>query len=354
MTPMGLPRLRRSREDRVVAGVCAGIAEALGVDPTLVRLVFAVLALAAGAGIVLYGAAFLYMNGNGWLALVVLLVAISLVLGGLGLSGRTVAGIAVLAGGLAIIWRRGGSLSLGPRLSLGGLAVVAAAALLALSHGGASSLLTPGAVVGALVLLAAPWLWRAALERTERARLAERAEMAARVHDSVLQTLSLIQRHAAEPKRVATLARRQERELRGWLYGDGAAAADTLVGALAEAAAEIEELHGVRVELASGGDCPLDDRVRAVVLAAREAMQNAAKFSGAEEISIYAEATDGWVSVFVRDRGAGFDRATVRGDRHGIAESIEARLRRVGGMAAVVSSPGAGTEVELTLPQVPA
>ena len=143
--------------------------------------------------------------------------------------------------------------------------------------------------------------------------------MAARVHDSVLQTLTLIQRHSDEPKRVASLARRQERELRGWLYGDGAATGDTLVGALGEAAAEIEELHGIRVEVASGGDCPLDDDVRAVVLAAREAMQNAAKFSGAEEISVYAEAGDGAVAVFVRDRGAGFERAAVPADRHGLS-----------------------------------
>src|SRR5581483_3462656 len=114
-----------------------------------------------------------------------------------------------------------------------------------------------------------------------RIRTEERAEMAARIHDSVLQTLALIQRHAGEPRRIATLARRQERELRGWLYGDGAAETGaTLVGALTDAAEEVEELHGVRVEVASGGDRPLDDDGRALVLAAREAMQNAAKFSG--------------------------------------------------------------------------
>ena len=178
--------------------------------------------------------------------------------------------------------------------------------------------------------------------------------MAARVHDSVLQTLTLIQRHADEPKRVASLARRQERELRSWLYGSGAATSDTLAGAIAEAAAEIEETHDVRVELASSGDCPLDDEVRAVVLAAREAMQNAAKFSGVEEISVYAEAFDGEISVFVRDRGAGFDRSQVPADRRGIVESIEGRMTRAGGSATLTSSPGNGTEVELTLPRRPA
>jgi signal transduction histidine kinase len=351
MISMTLPKLRRSDDDRVVAGVCAGIAEVLDVDPTLVRLIFAVLALAGGAGIVLYVAALLYMNGSGWIAFVALLVALSLVLGGVGLSNRTVAGIALVAGGLAIIWRRGGTFGPRARLSLAGLAIVAAGSLLVLSQDGSTALLSPGAAVAALLLLVVPWLWRVAAERAERIRLDERAEMAARVHDSVLQTLTLIQRHSAEPKRVASLARRQERELRGWLYGDGAAAGDTLVGALGEAATEIEELHGVRVEVASGGDCPLDDDVRAVALAAREAMQNAAKFSGAEEISVYAEAGGGTVAVFVRDRGTGFDRTDVPADRHGLSESIEGRMARAGGTASIVSSPGSGTEVELTLPR---
>ena len=105
-------------------------------------------------------------------------------------------------------------------------------------------------------------LWRLALdrdaERTARIRSDERADVAARVHDSVLQTLALIQRHADEPRRVAALARRQERELRGWLYGDQPLGDDgsSLVAALSAAAADVEELHGVRIELASAGDCP--------------------------------------------------------------------------------------------------
>jgi signal transduction histidine kinase len=175
--------------------------------------------------------------------------------------------------------------------------------------------------------------------------------VAARVHDSVLQTLALIQRDPDDPKRVAALARRQERELRAWLYGSGPTDADTLAGALSEAATEIEELHGVRVEIASGGDTPLDDGVRAVVLAAREAMQNAAKFSGADEISVYAEAEPARISVFVRDRGSGFDRKAVPDDRRGLAESIEGRMARAGGTATITSKPGSGTEVELTLPR---
>jgi signal transduction histidine kinase len=202
--------------------------------------------------------------------------------------------------------------------------------------------------------VAGPWLWRLALERdAERAariRTEERADVAARVHDSVLQTLALIQRHASEPRRVASLARRQERELRGWLYADWPLGGDgsSLVAALSAAAAEVEELHGVRVEIASSGDTAPDN---ALVLAAREAMTNAAKFAGVEEIDVYAEVGDDEIRVFVRDRGVGFDLAAVPGDRQGIRESIGGRLERGGGTAIVTSAPGSGTEVELRLPR---
>ena len=141
---------------------------------------------------------------------------------------------------------------------------------------------------------------------------------------------------------MASLARRQERELRGWLYGDQPIGDDSasLVAALSAAAGDVEELHGVRVELASAGDCPVDAAVGAVVLAAREAMTNAAKFAGVEEIDVYAEVTDEEVSVFVRDRGAGFDRAAVPADRRGLVESIEGRLERAGGRATDRDEPG--------------
>jgi signal transduction histidine kinase len=359
MTAMSFTMIRRSDDDRVVAGVCAGIAEKIGVDPTLVRLVFTLLALAAGAGIVLYAAAWLYMTGKAWAAVVALLVAGGLALRGLGLSDQAAAAVVLIACGLVVIWRRGGSLRPGGApLSVAGLVLVAGGLVLLLFRGGSyAPFLAPGALAGALLLIVGPWLWQLALERdaerTARIRTDERAEVAARVHDSVLQTLALIQRHADDPRRVASLARRQERELRGWLYGDGAAGGETLLGALAEAATEVEELHRIRVELASGGDCPLDDEVRAVVLAAREAMQNAAKFSRAEEVSVYVEAVGPRVSVFVRDRGIGFDRDAVPSDRRGLVESIEGRMARAGGTATITSAPGAGTEVELTLSREP-
>jgi signal transduction histidine kinase len=356
---MSLRTFASSSDDRVIAGVCAGIAQTLAVDATLVRLVFALLALAGGAGIVLYLALWAWADGRrAWVAGVLAVVAGAALLGALGLSDRSVVGIALIAAGLALAWRRGGSFHPEAPLSYGGLALAALGAVVLLSGGGTSStLLAPGAVAGALLLIAGPWVWRLALERdverTARIRSEERSDMATRVHDSVLQTLALIQRHAHEPRRVASLARRQERELRGWLYGDRPLGDDSasVMAALAAAAGDVEELHGVRVELASAGDCPVDASVGALVLAAREAMTNAAKFAGVEEIDVYAEVTDDEIGVFVRDRGTGFDRAAVPADRKGVVESIEGRMERAGGRATIVTSPGDGTEVELHLPR---
>ena len=170
----------------------------------------------------------------------------------------------------------------------------------------------------------------------------------------MLQTLALIQRHADEPRQVASLARRQERELRGWLYADQPLGDETasLVAALEAAAGDVEELHGVRVELASAGDCPVDPSVSALVLAAREAMANAAKFAGVEEIDVYAEVTDDATSASSCATAARASTATPsRTTGKGIAESIEGRMERAGGRATIVTEPGEGTEVELHLPR---
>jgi signal transduction histidine kinase len=353
---MALPAFATDAEGRALAGVCAGIARSLGVDVTLVRLVFALLALAGGAGIVLYLALWAWSSEKSpWWAILLLVIAGALVLGAVGVSDRAVAGIVLVAGGLAFAWRRGGSFRADAPLSYGGIAIAGVGAVLLFGTGGAPArVLAPGAVAGALLLVGGPWLWRLAVERdAERAariRTEEREDVATRVHDSVLQTLALIQRHAWEPRRVAALARRQERELRGWLYADRPVGDDgsSLVAALSAAAADVEELHGIRVELASAGDAPAET---ALVLGAREAMTNAAKFAGVEEIDVYAEVTDAETAVFVRDRGAGFDPDTVPSERKGIAESIKGRLERAGGTAVVTSSPGGGTEVELRLPR---
>jgi signal transduction histidine kinase len=343
-----------SRDDRIVAGVCGGLAATLGVDATLVRLVFALLALAGGAGILLYLALIVYTHGRVGIGAPLVAAAAALLLLALGLSVIAVVGVSLIVAGLATILVRGGSIRPGGTLPILGIVLLVVGAVIFLGRGGVSfSLVAPGSLIGALVLVVGPWIWQLVAERTERIRLEERAEVAARIHDSVLQTLALVQRHASDPTRVSAVARRQERELRRWLYGGGFGSAETLSDALAEAATDVEELHGVRVELASAGDVPLDESVAQVVLAAREAMTNAAKFSGADEISVYEETTDVTVSVFVRDRGVGFDRSAVPADRRGLSESIEARMQRAGGTAAVTAVPGEGVEVELTLPRRP-
>lgn len=351
---MSALRFERSGSDRVLAGVCGGVAARLAVDATLVRLVFAILALAGGAGLLLYLALWVHSRGRRvWPAVVLAAVAAGALLSALGLSTGATIGAGLLVVGMAIVLGRGGSLRPGGSLPVLGVALLMAGAVTFLGRSGASgSFLAPGAVAGALILVVGPWLWRLAEERAERIRLQERADVAARIHDSVLQTLALVQRHAGDAPRVAAIARRQERELRRWLYGSGIGAA-TLEAALQDAAADIEELHGVRIELASAGDVALDDDLSQLVLAAREAMANAAKFSGTDEISVYAEARPGSVSVFVRDRGAGFDRSAVAADRRGISESIVGRMERAGGSATIVTEPGEGTEVELTLARSP-
>ncbi len=352
MTDAPALRFGRSDDDRVLAGVCGGVASALVVDATLVRLAFALLALAGGAGILLYLALWTYGSSRPWIGQALIAVAAVAFLFALGLSNAAVLGAGLLAGGIAVVLARGGSLRPGGSLPLLGIALTTAGAVIVLGHAGASSaLIAPGAIAGALLLVFAPWVWQVVGQRTERIRLQERADVAARVHDSVLQTLALVQRHAGDEARVSALARRQERELRRWLYGSGFGEGTTLEDALAEAAADVEELHGVKIELASAGRAPLDPELEQLVLAAREAMTNAAKFAGAGEISVYAESDGTGVSVFVRDRGTGFDRAAVPADRRGLAESIEGRLARAGGAATIRSAPGEGTEIELTMPR---
>jgi signal transduction histidine kinase len=346
--------LRRSERDRVVAGVCAGVADALGVDPTLVRLVFALLSLAGGAGILLYLALWVWTSGRHSVAAVLIFALASMaLLGALGVSFAVVVGAGLMVGGVVLLARRGATLRPGGgSFFVPGIALTMAGAVVMLDHLGSSrAFVGPGALAGALVLVLGPLVWRLTSERGERIRLAERAAIAARIHDSVLQTLALVQRDADDAPRVRALARRQERELRRWLYGSGFGNAETFADALAEAVADVEEGHLTRIELATSGDLPLDPELEAVVLAAREAMTNAAKHARTDEIAVYAEVEPTVVSVFVRDRGVGFEPAAVTADRRGIADSIEERMRRAGGSATITSSPGGGTEVELTMPR---
>jgi signal transduction histidine kinase len=243
---------------------------------------------------------------------------------------------------------------------VGALLVAAGAGLYLTAEDGVGArraLVAAAAVCAGLALIAGPWWWRLshdlASERRERIRAQERDEVAAHIHDSVLQTLALIQRNCAEPKTVATLARQQERELRAWLYGSPSqpSADESVAAALQRVSDEVEDLHGVTVETVQVGDCPLDERLSAIVQSSREALSNAARHSGAKSLSAFLEIEPHQVTVFVRDRGCGFDPENIPGDRRGIAESIMGRMHRYGGKAAVRSTPGEGTEVELVMPR---
>jgi signal transduction histidine kinase len=372
----------RSGSDRILLGVGGGVARALGVDPVLIRLLAVLLVLAGGSGLIVYGALALLMAPpiepvRPWperrqtaIGIVALLGAatIGLAVRELLIPLNVLLPGALLAGGVALVWRQvvaGRADDERPALRElvrlgGGLVLVTGGAVLFLTISGnlaelSSALVAGGVVAAGLGLLVGPRLQRARAdaqaERNERVRTEERAAVAARLHDSVLQTLALIQR-VEEPKRAQSLARRQERELRAWLYGgEQPGEPATLATVLRMAAADVEEHYGVAVELVQPSDGPLDDDLAALGGAAREAMTNAGRHAGVDAISVLARVADGEASVFVRDRGVGFDPEAVAPDRRGVRESIVARMARHGGRATIVSAPGAGTEVELVLPR---
>jgi signal transduction histidine kinase len=215
------------------------------------------------------------------------------------------------------------------------------------------TLLAAVAVLAGTVLVLAPWglrLWRDLdEERAARIRESERADIAAHLHDSVLQTLALIQRRSTDPAEVVRLARAQERDLRGWLYGASAVNPSTLAARVAAITAEAEDVHGAVIEVVTVGDRPVDDRTRAMLAALREAVFNAARHAGAP-VQVYVESGPTGVEAFVRDRGVGFELAAVPEDRLGVRESVIGRMERHGGSARVRSAPGDGTEVRLLMP----
>jgi signal transduction histidine kinase len=404
--------LRRAREDRLLGGVAAGLAARTGLDVMLIRLAF-VLATLLTFGAAVYVLAWLFIPmtdedtniaskavtdrrgmalaaGLGSLLIVVLVIASALGAAWLGnLGWPVVIGVA----GLALIWRNApedeqetmrrlaepllgltgdrlgmtgdrGRRAIMLRGSVAGVLLISGLVLLLHGHGGAELLRPLGGillVIAAIMVVLGPWWLRIArdlvVERQARVRAEERADMATRVHDSVLQTLALIQRNAGQPQQVVHLARTQERELRSWLFdgrapGSVRAESVTLAAGVRLIQQEVEELHGVQVEAITVGDCDLDDRLEALLAAAREATVNAAKWSGAGVVSVFAEVEPGEVSLFVRDRGRGFDPAAVPGDRKGLAESVRARMSRRGGTAAIRSAPGEGTEVSLRMPRM--
>jgi len=215
-----------------------------------------------------------------------------------------------------------------------------------------ATLFYSGTAMIGCVLVVLPWIVHPA--RSEEAKQLEliaetRADMAAHLHDSVLQTLAVIQKSAADPATVARLARRQEKELREWLYGEQADEESAIVS-LKEVIAELEATYPVEVELVSVGDHEMTVEVDAVVRAAREAIQNAAKHSGAAKIDVYAEMSGDKAEVYVRDRGKGFKMDDIGDDRMGIRRSIVDRMERYGGSVDIRSTVSEGTEIHLSMP----
>ena len=389
MSPGGR-RLRREPDGAMVAGVCSGLGRYLGIDRDLIRIAVVVLtvltsglaalayvfawialpmdepsgqagkavprsggraswAVGAGAGLVTLGLLFVLREAGVWW------------------SDALVWPLVIAAGGGALLWRQftGGAARSDRRSPATyrvafGIGLVLGAALLflyingALSAGSDAALAAVTIAVAAGLILAPIWIRlarRLGDERAERIRSQERAELAAHLHDSVLQTLAMVQKRAGDPREVSTLARRQERELRDWLSGrTGTEGENSLAGALEDVAAEVEEHHGVPIEAVTVGDRPLDDRGLALTAAAREAMVNAARHAGEDgPIRMFAEIGPKSAQVFVRDRGPGFDLDRVPADRRGVRDSILGRMERNGGHATVRSEAGEGTEIELTM-----
>ncbi|MGW0555070.1 PspC domain-containing protein [Streptomyces sp. NPDC002926] len=407
-----LRKLYRSADGRMLGGVARGLAGHLGLPVIWVRLVFLGLFMADGLGVLLYAVFWIVVplgvggrtpeprsvfettpDGRRRLrkpdkgqvfATIALMIGAAIFVGNVEMgssANRYVGPILMIGAGVVLVWRqadnarraRWATLSTGSRrrrrLQLGralaGVALVGMGlTVFMVVRGSAAQLgnvLTAAiAVIAGVALLAGPWLVRMTQdlseERTMRIRAQERAEVAAHVHDSVLHTLTLIQRNADDGGEVRRLARAQERELRNWLYKPGGTGKDegeepdTLAEAVKKAAAEVEDKHGVPLEVVVVGDCPLDEKLSAQMQAAREAMVNAAKYGGeGGAVQVYAEVEGRTVFVSVRDRGPGFDPDAVPQDRMGVRESIIGRMQRHGGTARLRSVPGGGTEVELEM-----
>lgn len=387
------PPLVRTRDERLVSGVCAAVGRHLRLDPLIVRGLFVALAF-TGIGVLVYALLWVFLPqaetadmpgvavkggrtrpgaGRGLSldalrdkpSLAILLIGLggALLLTQIGPFGevQVLWPLVIVGVGLALIWRQVDDRdllsrrSLRWRLAAGALVtifgLVAVLTTLNLLEVTWQSFVSTLLILGGVALATAPW-WRRLVaerssERRARIRVEERAEVAAHLHDSVLQTLALIQRHAESPREVSKLARGQERELRSWLYGHPGEDTATFGGALERAVADIEASYDVQVQSVVVGDAPVEAGLAAVVQASHEAMRNAARHAGVQDISLYAEVEDDGVTVFVRDRGVGFDQANIAEDRRGVRNSIVDRMSRHGGSARITSAPGAGTEVEL-------
>ncbi|AGL14542.1 ATP-binding protein [Actinoplanes sp. N902-109] len=386
----------------MIAGVAGGIARHLNVPVTGVRIALVVLLGFNGLGLLLYAVFWAVLPQQaptgaparrdralllpfGAIGLGVVLLQ-GLLFGGDGVAGTAGWLIALIAVGAGVIWhqsdpaRRGhwaDQASQTPWLAavvaesdrrsfllrfIGGgvLVAVGVIGVLAVYAPAGNWTTVFNGVIFALVgllgvgVVVAPLLWRTFSqlrnEREGRIREQERAEVAAMIHDQVLHTLALIQRNSGDVTQVERLARGQERALRNWLYKPSASPTERFAAALEQAAAEVEDTYAISVETVVVGDTQCDERVAALVAASREALVNAARHAGVRTVSLYAEVEDAELSVFVRDRGAGFDPDAVEDTRHGVRGSIIGRMDRHGGKAVIRTAPGEGTEVRLTLP----
>jgi signal transduction histidine kinase/phage shock protein PspC (stress-responsive transcriptional regulator) len=409
----GVRRAYRDSQEPIIGGVARGLARHLGVPVVWVRAVLVVCTAFGGMGIALYAGLWMVLPSDSRFeeqapglesatrtgkrpgrARRLTDVGPAVALGALGL-GLVIAVEAVLGrgavfwpliigmAGIALLWRQAdeaqrerwldtsgrinpvaaifgtGSWASYARVGAGILLIIVALVVFSLrsgSLGSARHVAMAGLLgIAGLATVVGPWVFRLAsdltAERAERVRSQERADLAAHLHDSVLQTLALIQKNSQDASLVARLARSQERDLRSWLYAGEASDESTLGSALRGAGAAVEDTHGVSVDVVTVGDCAFTDDLRPIVSAAREAVTNAAKHAGTGRVDVYAEVTTEVVDIFVRDRGAGFDPDDVPGDRFGVRHSIIDRMQRHGGDAEILSAPGDGTEVRLHLPR---
>lgn len=366
------PVMSRPQSGRVVAGVAAGLAQNLGVSVLSARIALTALTLLGGVGAMAYAGLWIFTPAlddapstrRSPLSLVLVFLALAgSAVGVLGVSGASLSvavPLAVVAVGAVLAWLaydRGlntpvglVAVAAGAVLVIGGVVV---AAVTWESGSGSAILATALTLVGfgALVVPLVLKLWRSlSQEQAAKAVSEERAEIAARLHDSVLQTLALIQKRAGDSREVTRLARAQERELRAWLFDAPSAAPTTCFGALEAACGEVEDLFDMRVSAVTvGEDAELTEAAKLLIQAAREAMVNAGKHAGVDAVDVYAELLAGELSIFVRDRGVGFDVDAIPADRHGIRDSIRARVEGSGGRVRISSTPGEGTEVELAV-----
>lgn len=368
-------RAHRPQHRRVIGGVAAGIAEHSDIPVVVVRAIFVIAGLFYFLGVFAYLILWRFLplqesdepqDKNDLIqgiSLLMLGVAAAMLLEatqfGLPILFELPIGIAVI--GVAVVWRQ---LDDAPKRStsqtvaqfLIGFAVLATAAIYFLSQNTDLSLLAEaiGVVVVAtvgLTIILGTWVTRVVAqlgaERAERSKAEARAEIAAHLHDSVLQTLVLLQKNAADRNAVSTLARKQERELREWLYGSGRQESDSMSGLLKTTAAEVENDYGVVIEVVVVGDGEVNERRYALVQALREAMVNAAKHAKSKRIDVFAEINEDGVESFVRDRGIGFEPDAVAEGRHGISHSIIERMKRHGGEVKIQSTVGEGTEIQI-------